>query len=139
MIVATPPCTLAAAKTAIVRQHPRLKNLANQLQTVDPGSVDGVVCAGATMAVTIASGGTAGDVGLILFRRTTTGWRAALTRRGYKIGLFRAGADVAESQPVYRKNDPNCCPTGGFDHVRFHWNATRFVVVRSWHTKSFRP
>ena len=91
------------------------------------------------MAVTIASGGTAGDIGLVLFRRTASGWRVALARGGYKLGLFRKGADVVSSQPLYRKNDPNCCPTGGFDHVRYHWNGSRFAVARSYHTKSFRP
>ena len=139
MIVAAPPCTLAAAKAAIVRQHPTLKNLADELQPVDPGAVDGVVCTGDTMAVTIASGGTAGDVGFVVFRRSATDWRVELTRSGYKIGIFRAGTDIVESQPVYRKNDPNCCPSGGFDHVHFHWDRTRFVVARSWHTKSFSP
>jgi hypothetical protein len=43
------------------------------------------------------------------------------------------------TQPIYKKNDPNCCPTGGFDHHRYHWNGARFVVARAWHTKSFRP
>jgi hypothetical protein len=45
-------------------------------------------------------------------------WRVALARSGYKLGLFRLGGDLAGSQPIYRKNDPNCCPTGGFDHTR---------------------
>lgn len=91
------------------------------------------------MGVTIASGGTAGDVGFVLFRRTVRGWRVALAENGYKIGLFRLGDDVATSQPVYRRNDPNCCPSGGFDHVRYHWIGSRFGVARSWHTRSFRP
>ena len=139
MIVATPPCTLAATKSVIARTHLKMLTIGDSATRVDPSSVDELVCAGDTMAVTIASGGTAGDIGFILFRRTATGWRVALTRGGYKIGLVRASADVVESQPVYRNNDPNCCPTGGFDHLRFHWNGTRFVVARSWHTKSFRP
>ena len=139
MIVATPPCTIAAAKTVITRTHLKMQTIGDSATRVDPSSADELVCSGDTMAVTIASGGTAGDIGFVLFRRTATGWRVALTRGGYKIGLFRAGADVVESQPVYRKNDPNCCPSGGFDHLRFHWNGTRFVAARSWHTKSFRP
>ena len=139
MIVVLPPCTAAAAKAAIVRVQLELQTNGDSPTRVAPASVDEVVCAGDTMAVTIASGGTAGDVGFVLFRRTAGGWRVALKRGGYKIGLFRMGADVAESQPVYRKNDPNCCPSGGFDHVRFHWNGTRFAVARSWHTKSFTP
>jgi hypothetical protein len=133
------PCTVPAAKATIVRTHLKMKTLGDSATRVDPSSVDQLVCAGDTMAVTIASGGTAGDVGLVLFRRTAAGWRVALTRGGYKLGLFRAGADVIESQPVYKQNDPNCCPSGGFDHVRYHWNGTRFAIARSWHTTSFKP
>jgi hypothetical protein len=89
--------------------------------------------------VTLFSGGTAGDIGFAVFRSTGTGWKLALARRGYKLGLTRAGADLVQNQPVYRKNDPNCCPTGGFDHARWHWNGSRFVVVRSWHDRRFTP
>jgi hypothetical protein len=138
-MISAPACSIRDARAAIVRRHLKMQTIGDSPTRVDPASVDELVCAGETMAVTIASGGTAGDVGFILFRRTASGWRVALTRGGYKIGLFRLGADVAESQPVYRKNDPNCCPSGGFDHVRYHWNGTRFAVARSWHTKSFRP
>jgi hypothetical protein len=133
------PCGLATAKAAIVRRHVEVPTLGDSAMRVDPRNVDELVCADDTMAVTIASGGTAGDTGFVLFRRTAVGWLPALERAGYKLGLFRSGEDVVESQPVYLKNDPNCCPTGGFDHVRWHWSGTRFVVARSWHTKSFRP
>jgi hypothetical protein len=91
------------------------------------------------MAVTIYSGGTAGDVRFAVFRATPSGWRLALTRRGYKLGLFRVASDLVWSQPVYRKGDANCCPTGGFDHARWHWNGSRFVVVRSWRDRRFTP
>jgi hypothetical protein len=112
---------------------------------VDPMSVDQVICFDFThdgrtdLAVSIASGGTAGDIGFVVFRATPAGWKVALTGDGYKLGLARAGRDLVETQPVYRKNDPNCCPTGGFDHRRFQWNGAKFVVARSWHTKTFRP
>ena len=139
MIVAAPPCTVAAARAAILRDRLKVQMLGDSPTRVDPASVDELVCAGQTMAVTIASGGTAGDIGFVLFRRTASGWRVALARGGYKLGLFRVGADVVESQPVYRKNDPNCCPSGGFDHVRYRWNGSTFAVARSYHTKSFRP
>jgi hypothetical protein len=63
----------------------------------------------------------------------------ALKGGGYKLALARAGGDLVETQPVYTQNDPNCCPTGGFDHRRFHWNGTKFELARAWHTKTFRP
>src|SRR5438128_1680586 len=70
---------------------------------------------------------------------TSAGWRVGLKGGGYKLGLSRAGGDPVVSQPIYKKNDPNCCPTGGFDHVRYHWNGTRFAKARAWHTKAYRP
>ncbi len=139
MIVAAPPCTVAAAKAAIVHAHAKIKDNALETVPIDPASVDTVVCAGETMGISLFSGGTAGDVGFVLFRRTASGWRVVLTDLGYKLSIFGVGGDVVVSQPIYRKNDPNCCPTGGFDHVRYHWNGTKFAVARSYHTKSFRP
>jgi hypothetical protein len=138
-------CNLAAAKRAIATTHPRMKLLGDSTVRISPSSADQVFCHDFTrdgrvdIAVTIASGGTAGDVGFAVFRWTPNGWQVALARNGYKLGLFRVGGDLVSSQPVYRQNDPNCCPTGGFDHLRFHWNGKRFVVARSWHARSFKP
>lgn len=138
-------CGVKTARAAISSTHLRMKLLGPDAVRVDPNSADQVICFDFTrdgrldLAVTIASGGTAGDIGFVVFRGTTAGWRVALTQDGYKLGLFRVGGDVVSSQPVYRKNDPNCCPTGGFDHTRYHWNGARLVVARAWHTKSFRP
>jgi hypothetical protein len=121
-----------------------MKLLGPDSARVDSKSADQVLCFDFTrdgrldLAVTIASGGTAGDIGFAVFRSTAAGWHVALARDGYKLGLSRVGADLVSSQPVYRKNDPNCCPTGGFDHVRYHWTGTHFAIVRSWHTRSFR-
>jgi hypothetical protein len=143
---ATEACNAAAAKRAIAATHLRMKLLGDSTVPVDPAAADLVICHDFTrdgrvdLAVTIASGGTAGDVGFAVFRATPGGGRqVALTRNGYKLGLVRARDDLVSTQPVYRKNDPNCCPTGGFDHTRFRWNGTRFVVARSWHTRSYRP
>jgi hypothetical protein len=138
-------CGLATAGKAITATKLRMKLIGPGTVRISPSSVDRVICHDFTrdgridVAVTIASGGTAGDVGFAVFRSVPGGWQVALARDGYKIGLFRLGGDLAGSQPVYRDNDPNCCPTGGFDHQRFHWNGARFVVVRTWHTKGFHP
>lgn len=138
-------CGVATARAAVTATHLRMKLLGDSATPVDPRSVDQVICADFTrdgrtdVAVTIASGGTAGDIGVAVFRATPAGWRVALAFGGYKVGLVRAGGDLVGTQPIYRKNDANCCPTGGFDHTRYHWNGKRFVVARSWHTKSFHP
>jgi hypothetical protein len=138
-------CTEQTARDAIADTHLRLKLLGPDTTRVDPKSADQVLCFDFTrdgrldLAVTIASGGTAGDIGFAVFRSTAAGWRVALATDGYKLGLFRVGGDLVSSQPVYRKNDPNCCPSGGFDHRRYHWTGTRFAVARFWHSRSFRP
>jgi hypothetical protein len=89
---------------------------------------------------TVFSGGTAGDTAWLVFRQVGGGWQLALRElQVYKVGLFRAGNDLIESQPIYLKNDPNCCPSGGFDHRRFHWNGLRFTIIRRWHNARFEP
>jgi hypothetical protein len=91
------------------------------------------------MALVFYSGGTAGDIAWVVFRRSGSSWKLALARlHDYKLSLVFRGRDIIETQPVYRRGDANCCPTGGFDHRRFHWNGSRFVLARFWHTKSFR-
>lgn len=143
---AKPTCGPALAKRAVSATSLRMKLLGDSPVRVAPSSVDRVLChdftrdGRADLAFTIASGGTAGDIGFAVLRaRPTGGWRVALARSGYKLGLFRLGNDPVSSQPIYRKNDPNCCPTGGFDHTRYRWTGTRFAIARTWHTRSFRP
>jgi hypothetical protein len=36
---------------------------------------------------------------------------------------------VALMYVLYRRNDPNCCPTGGGKIVRFHWTGRRLVAL----------
>jgi hypothetical protein len=143
LALAPAPCSAATARAVILRQNVQIGLPSHGRIPVAPEQVDRVICADFTrdgrtdMAVTIASGGTAGDIAWLVFVRAPTSWRLVLNRSGYKLGLYRLGGDLADSQPVYVKGDPNCCPTGGFDHTRWHWNGTRFVVARHWHDKSF--
>ena len=128
------PCSSTAAKQALRSSGIGLAQPPDRLICFDltrDGRID--------MAVTLFSGGTAGDVRLVVFRGTASGWRVALVRGGYKLGLERVDGDLVQTQPVYRKDDPNCCPTGGFDHMRWHWNGDRFVAVRTWRDRRFRP
>jgi len=137
-------CSVAAARDAVRASTLPASFKAIALQK--NAGVDRVICHDLTgdgrvdMAATVFSGGTAGDVAWVLFRRTSSGWSLAFQRlEVYKVGLFLRGTDLVESQPIYGKNDPNCCPTGGFDHIQVHWNGTRFVISRRWHTKTFKP
>jgi hypothetical protein len=137
------PCTKAAANAAIRASSlpADVKDLTHQ----PLAGVDSIICHDLTgdgradMAVTLASGGTAGDIAWAAFQRRGAGWRlAASNTDGYKLLLLRAGHDLVETQPVYRTNDPNCCPTGGFDHRRFHWNGRALAVTRRWHDRRAR-
>lgn len=138
-------CSRAAARTLLARTDVEIPSLESGTVRVAPSQADEVICADFTrdgridMALTVASGGTAGDIGFVVFRKTVAGWKVSLVRSGYKLGLFRVDGDLVSSQPIYRKGDPNCCPTGGFDHIRWHWNGTRFLALRTFHTRSFKP
>ena len=91
------------------------------------------------MEVTFFSGGTAGDIAWLVFRRASSHWKLALARlKVYKLSLAFRGSDIVETVPIYRKGDANCCPTGGFDHRQFHWNGRRFVAARFWHNQTFK-
>jgi len=134
-------CTPAVAKAQVLAQRP----LAPLVATVENGGgVDQLLCADldgdgrVDMAFSVFSGGTAGDTAWVALRRTATGWRVVYRDlQDYKLSLKREGDDVVVTTPVYRKNDPNCCPSGGFDHRRFGWNGRALAVVRRWHTKRF--
>jgi hypothetical protein len=142
---AAPACSSAGARAAIAASKPRLALVGPDKVTITPSQADKVLCFDATgdgradMAVSLFSGGTAGDVGWLFFVPHGARWRLARSGSGYKLGLFRSGSGLLEVQPVYRKDDPNCCPTGGFEQALYEWRGGRLVVERSWHTKTFRP
>jgi hypothetical protein len=137
---AAPKCTDAAARSAVRFAKPRLAPFGNA-QVMQAKSVGAVICFDATrdgrtdMAVSFFSGGTAGDIGWAFFAAKADGWRLAGSGEGYKLWLLRSGTKLEVRQPVYRKNDANCCPTGGLDHALYGWNGSRLVAGRTWHTK----
>jgi hypothetical protein len=137
------PCSRASATAAVLASTlpKRWKDKVTAYAKTE--GISELLCRDATgdgrpdMTVVFYSGGTAGDVGWVVFRRAGTGWKLALQRlQGYKIRVAITGGDPVESQPVYRRDDANCCPTGGVDHTRFHWNGLRFAVARAWHTRN---
>jgi hypothetical protein len=137
-----PPCTRAAAKAAALAA-PSLRSIWPTLRL--GGGVDTVICHDLTgdgdpeLAATIFSGGTAGDTAWAVFRRVGGRWRVAFSAlEVYQVGVVREGSDLVESQPVFRRDDPNCCPTGGVDHRRIRWRDGRFVVVARWHDSRYR-
>jgi hypothetical protein len=144
---AAPACSKAAAKAAILASSlaQRWKDEARHKYGPHEGLAK-VLCLDFTrdgrtdLAATFASGGTAGDIAWVAFRRTGVGWKLALARLQLDhLYLVSRGGDLIETQPVYRRTDANCCPTGGFDHVQWHWKGNRFVVARRWHTRRAAP
>ena len=122
---------------------PATQSLSGEAYRISPRDVGGTICfplpgGKQAMVVTIASGGTAGDVGWAIYVGSGRAWKPALVRGGYKLGLLRKGADIVETDPIYRKNDANCCPSGGFAHTRWHWDGRRFRVVRTWRDSNYR-
>jgi hypothetical protein len=141
----TPSCGAAEAKAAVKAAPltiPASQSISSEAYRVSPSQVDSVICIPlpgrrVAMALTIASGGTAGDIDWAVFLSGPKGYKLSLVRGGYKLGLLRAGSDLVETDPVYKRDDPNCCPSGGFNHTRWRWNGDRFGVVRTWHDSSY--
>jgi hypothetical protein len=134
------PCSLASARAAIRATKPRFPSLAGGTVLADPAQADYVVCFNGAMAVSMASGGTAGDVAWIGFAPSGHGWRFLKAEGGYKLGLFRSHEQLEVVLPVYKRSDPNCCPTGGFDRAFYKFDGTTFIVTELLHTKTFtRP
>ena len=140
LAVAATTCSLATARAAIratKAEVPTLASPAAPHERADPALADRVVCFDGVLAVSIASGGTAGDIAWLAFVRTGSGWRILKAEGGYKLGIFRVGERLEVVQPVYRRRDPNCCPTGGFDRVLYRFDGRSLVVARRWHTRTF--
>jgi hypothetical protein len=145
--VAPAACSLATASATVKNQRLTIPGSASSSGSpfrADPTLVDRVLCVplpgGRTaMAVTIASGGTAGDTSWAIYVGGPGGYELGLVRGGYKLSIGRTGSDIVETDPVYKSKDPNCCPTGGFDHTQWHWNGTKFVIARTWHNGTYKP
>ena len=85
----------------------------------------------------IASGGTAGNTnfGILLGRAGGAPGRLALYRNGYKVTIAATAGQPEVLQPIYRREDPNCCPSS-FEIRRYRWTGTRFTLRSRYRTKS---
>jgi len=137
--LSAPRCTVASARAAIRSTKAHIPSLEGGTVRADPAQADYVVCFDGAMAVSIASGGTAGDVAWIGFAPAGGGWRFVNAVGGYKLGLFRYHDELEVVLPVYRTADPNCCPTGGFDRAFYRYDGKDMVVTQLLHTKTFTP
>jgi hypothetical protein len=145
-LTSTPPCNLAAGRNAVKTSHltiPASQSASSEPYRVSPGDIGGAICirlpgGKVAMVLTVESGGTAGVIDWVVYVGTSKGYKLSLARGGYKLGLTRIGTDIVETDPVYKKNDPNCCPTGGFVHTRWRWNGKEYAILRTWHDSKYR-
>jgi len=63
-------------------------------------------------AITLASGGTAGNVGLLVYRQGAAGPELAAWRNGYKLWAAAENSQLVVREPIYAGWEANCCPTG---------------------------
>jgi hypothetical protein len=141
LAAAATACSLATARAAIRATKAHVPTLAGPNEPPEPANpalADRVACAGLVIAVSISSGGTAGDTSWLAFVRGGSAWRVVKSAGGYKLGLFAHRGEIEIVQPVYRAHDPNCCPTGGFDRTRYRFDGNRLVVTRHSHTRRFQ-
>jgi dipeptidyl aminopeptidase/acylaminoacyl peptidase len=130
-------CTAAGARTAVDRSQLPLSKKAwangvvGALQHV---CVDFSHDGRADLLVLFDGRGSGGVLGWAAFQRTSRDWKPVLSRNGGHIGVRSVAGDLIETQPVYRKHDANCCPTGGLAHRRYGWDGDRLRLDRIWHT-----
>lgn len=55
------------------------------------------------------------------------------------IGAWRNDKTIAFLYGLYRRSDPECCPTGGGASVRYRWNGRRVVRLDPLPPRAFAP
>jgi len=137
-------CDRAKARAAIASTHLRMTLLGDSPTRVDPGSADQILCHDFTrdgrldLAVTIASGGTAGDIGFVVFRanpgRMARGaGDGRLQARPLPLGTTLPARSRCTGRTT-RTVVPRAASTTGVTT-----GTAPVVVARNWHTRSFRP
>lgn len=132
----------AAVKTTAVRVFGLLRTTEPDGKfRVSPSQVWNAVCFDFTadghkdIALTVESSGTAGAIAWVVLVRAKRRWDVAVTGRGYKVRVWHIGRELVVSQPIYKKDDANCCPSGGCINAVYKWQGGRFIYVRKWRTK----
>jgi hypothetical protein len=80
--------------------------------------------------VPLASGGTAGVTGVLIYGAGATQPKLLTTLGGYKINAIADDGQLSATQPIYSPHDANCCPSGWVTE-RYRWNGTRLVQTSS--------
>lgn len=69
-------------------------------------------------AIPLASGGTAGNVGFLVYRQGAPAPKLVAWRNGYKQGLELANGQLVSRDALYAGWEANCCPSG-FRYVTY--------------------
>jgi hypothetical protein len=80
--------------------------------------------------ITLFSGGTAGNIGLLIYGPGPTEPALITALDGYKLFAEAEGEQLKVTQPVYGKWDANCCPSG-FNETRYRLDGNKLVATAS--------
>jgi hypothetical protein len=77
--------------------------------------------------VALFSGGTAGNLGLLVYREGAAGPELAGVLPGYKVGAVADGGDLVVRAPLYAGWEANCCPSG-MQETRYRLEGDELVA-----------
>jgi hypothetical protein len=70
------------------------------------------------------------------FRATSVGWTKVIfkrdccrVRRATKMRIAHVGRVIVVTQPIFKTNDPGCCPTGGRRTGRWRWTGGALKLI----------
>ena len=88
--------------------------------------------------VTVFSGGTAGDIAFYVLTGEGSGLHfIKASNREYKIGVKVVGGMLQVTRPLYRANDPNCCPAQ-LEITSYRYDGVRLVSASKKRVKTPR-
>jgi hypothetical protein len=128
-------CSLLEAHHAI-SSIPALASLAEELKRANPYLHDRLIAEvlchdftghGQKDMVVFVQDGAQVTSEWLAFRRHYSGWTLIFRRKTQAVDLGLAGGSIEEWEPIFRANDPDCCPSGGQTYRLFHWNGKQFV------------
>jgi hypothetical protein len=79
-------------------------------------------------AITLNSGGTAGNIGFLVYRQASPAPRLTAWHGGYKLGLETEGGRLVVRQALYAGWEPNCCPSG-FSRDTYELRNGQLILV----------
>jgi hypothetical protein len=81
-------------------------------------------------AIPLISGGTAGNIGFLLYRQAAPAPRLIGWQEGYKQGLKAVEGKLESTNALYSGWEPNCCPSG-FETLTYGLMGDKLIVVGS--------